>query len=131
MPSNPRRQLVFYRSLKTFFENGAAAFGPPSRAEKQVEERERRIAFLEAKLKRKDEVLAELMEERVALKKPWGNLKEQWVAHDTRDQVINLVDCGSGETEITVCVLILWLGLATSKFYRWQTRYGNVNEHNA
>jgi len=27
--------------------------------------------------------------------------------------------------------LINWLGLAASKFYHWQNRYGKVNEHNA
>lgn len=54
---------VFYRWLKTFFESGTVAFGPPPRAEKQVEAHKQRIAFLETKLKRKDEVLAELMEE--------------------------------------------------------------------
>src|SRR5207248_3502246 len=54
---------VFYRWLKQFFENGVAAFGPAPRTDKQVEAREQRIAFLEAKLKKKDEVLAELMEE--------------------------------------------------------------------
>ncbi len=26
---------------------------------------------------------------------------------------------------------IRWLGLATSKFYNWQKRYGKINEHNA
>lgn len=26
---------------------------------------------------------------------------------------------------------INWLGLAASKFYNWQKRYGKVNEHNA
>jgi hypothetical protein len=36
----------------------AAAFGPAPRADKQVEAREQRIAFLETKLKKKDEVLA-------------------------------------------------------------------------
>ena len=65
---------VFYRWLKQFFENGAAAFGPAPRADKQVEAREQRIAFLEAKLKKKDEVLAELMEEHVALKKSLGEI---------------------------------------------------------
>jgi len=65
---------VFYRWLKQFFENGTAAFGPPPRPDKQVEAREQRIAFLEAKLKRKDEVLAELMEEHVALKKSLGEI---------------------------------------------------------
>ena len=62
---------VFYRWLKQFFENGAAAFGPAPRVDKQAEQR---IAFLQAKLKKKDEVLAELMEEHVALKKSLGEI---------------------------------------------------------
>jgi transposase-like protein len=65
---------VFYRWLKQFFDNGAAAFGPAPRADKQVEAREQRIGFLEGKLKKKDEVLAELMEEHVALKKSLGEI---------------------------------------------------------
>ena len=53
----------------TFFENGAAALerpnGPPEPAQ-------RRIAHLEARVRTKDTVLAELMEEHVALKKSLG-----------------------------------------------------------
>lgn len=37
----------------------------------------------------------------------------------------------STQTEIAVYTLVLWLGVATSKFYSWQARYGRVNEHNA
>jgi len=44
------------------------------RADKQVEAREQRTAFLEGKLKKKEEVLAELREEHVALKKVLGDL---------------------------------------------------------
>ncbi len=63
---------VFYRWLKEFFENGVAAFQKESRNEgKQDKER---IAALEAKLKAKNEVLSELMEEHVALKKSLGEL---------------------------------------------------------
>ncbi|HEV2233607.1 MAG TPA: transposase [Terriglobia bacterium] len=40
---------VFYRWLKVIFENGAAAFGPAPRADKQLEAREQRIAALEKK----------------------------------------------------------------------------------
>ena len=51
----------FYPWQKQFFENGAAAF------ERQSRKRERReaerIEALEAKLRRKDEVLSELLEE--------------------------------------------------------------------
>ena len=33
-------------------------------------------------------------------------------------------------TKIAVCTLVLWLGIAQSKFSDWKTRYGKVNEHN-
>jgi hypothetical protein len=60
-----------------------------------------------------------------------GELKGRWTLHDTRDQVIDFVRRWSTETGITVRTLVLWLGVATSKFYDWQVRYGKVNEHNA
>jgi transposase-like protein len=62
----------FYQWQKQFFENGAAAFernGKP-----KPDRAQERIAALEAKLRRKDEVLGELMEEHVALKKELGEL---------------------------------------------------------
>jgi transposase-like protein len=61
---------VFYRWQKEFFEHGAAAFERKPKV-KQSESR-RRIEALEAKLRRKDEVLAELLEEHVSLKKSLG-----------------------------------------------------------
>ena len=60
----------FYRWQKEFFENGAAAFQRPGRSHQAAEQE--RIGYLEKKLQRKDEVLAELMEEHVALKKSLG-----------------------------------------------------------
>jgi len=63
----------FYRWQQTFFENGAAAFEHPNGRPK-TSAHEQRIAFLESKLQRKDEVLGELMEEHVALKKSLGEL---------------------------------------------------------
>ena len=33
-------------------------------------------------------------------------------------------------TEIALSLLIGGLGVAASKFYHWQGRYGRVNEHN-
>jgi len=62
----------FYQWQKQFFENGAAAFernGKP-----RVDGSHERINALEAKIRRKDEVLGELMEEHVALKKELGEL---------------------------------------------------------
>ena len=36
----------------------------------------------------------------------------------------------SDASEIAARTLVLWLGLASSKFYNWRQRYGKVNEHN-
>jgi len=65
---------VLYRWQKEFFENGAAAFQGQERPARQVEEKQKRIEFLEKKVQTKDEVLAELMAEHVALKKSLGEL---------------------------------------------------------
>jgi transposase len=63
---------VFYRWQKEFFENGAAAFQTKVRPNHQAEQE--RIDYLEKKIQTKDEVLAELMAEHVALKKSIGEL---------------------------------------------------------
>ena len=69
---NGLQPTVFYRWQKEFFENGAAAFLPRGRTNHQPEQE--RIAYLEKKIQTKDEVLAELMAEHVALKKRVGEL---------------------------------------------------------
>jgi len=61
----------FYRWQQTLFENAAAALERPALRPKADADAQR-IAFLESKLQRKDEVLGELMEEHVALKKKLG-----------------------------------------------------------
>ena len=64
---------LFYRWQKEFFEKGGAAFEPGRNGRgRQANGQARRIEALEAKVRRKDEVLAELMEEHVALKKSLG-----------------------------------------------------------
>jgi transposase len=63
---------MFYRWQKEFFEHGAAAFEPRSR--QPADSRDQRIALLEQKLQRKHEVLSELMEEHIKLKKELGEL---------------------------------------------------------
>ena len=62
---------VFYRWQKEFFENGAAAFQQKGRPNHSADQE--RIAYLAKKIQTKDEVLAELMAEHVALKKRLGN----------------------------------------------------------
>jgi len=63
---------VFYRWQKEVFENGASAFQTKARPNHQAEQE--RIDYLEKKIQTKDEVLAELMAEHVALKKDLGEL---------------------------------------------------------
>lgn len=61
----------FYRWQQTLFENAPSALERPGGRPKTDADAQR-IAFLESKLQRKDEVLGELMEEHVALKKKLG-----------------------------------------------------------
>jgi transposase len=63
---------VFYNWQKQFFENGAAAFEQVRSAPEKHQERT--IAALRDKIQRKNEVVAELMEEHVKLKKELGEL---------------------------------------------------------
>ena len=63
---------MFYRWQKELFENAATALEPRSR--RPSDAKDRRIAFLEEKLQRKNEVLSELMEEHIKLKKELGEL---------------------------------------------------------
>ena len=64
----------FYQWQKQFFENGAAAF-EKSRGnlkDRQCRNLERKVSHLESKLANKDEVIAEIMESHVQLKKKLG-----------------------------------------------------------
>ena len=63
---------VFYGWQKQFFENGGAAF--QKIRGRQADRRDQKIEKLEAKLTQKNEVLAELMQEHVQLKKELGEL---------------------------------------------------------
>ena len=61
---------VFYRWQKQFFENGAVAF--ERRDDAPSRRLQARAESLQAKLARKDEVIAELLEDHVRLKKTLG-----------------------------------------------------------
>ncbi|MGP8338020.1 MAG: transposase [Methanosarcinaceae archaeon] len=68
-----RRQLhptVFYRWQRQLFEQGAAAF--QSDQKREVSQLKQKIEKLENKMVKKNEVLGELMEEHIALKKSLG-----------------------------------------------------------
>ncbi len=53
------------------------------------------------------------------------------MTHDVRDQVVDYVRHWSDKTELPQQRLVGWIGIARSKFFDWQHRYGAVNEHNA
>lgn len=66
---------LFYLWQKQFFENGAAAFANSGKRQQALQDaKDRKITALEEKLQRKNEVLSELMEEHVGLKKALGGL---------------------------------------------------------
>lgn len=57
-------------------------------------------------------------------------MKDRWVPHDLRDEVVDFVAQWSTRTELPKGRFIAWLGIG-KKFYAWQGRYGKANEHNA
>jgi len=65
---------VFYRWQKQFFENGAAAFQQHNKGgnNSHTKKLEKENARMKAKLTHKDEVIAEIMESHIQLKKNLG-----------------------------------------------------------
>ena len=64
----------FYGWLKEFFENGHVAFDNGRKSKAEEDTKDRKIEQLQAKMQRKDSVLAELMEEYTLLKKNLGEI---------------------------------------------------------
>lgn len=62
----------FYAWLKEFFDNGHVAFDNGRKAKAVEDAKAKKIEHLEAKLQRKNEVMAELLEEHALLKKELG-----------------------------------------------------------
>lgn len=63
-----------YDWLKKFFENGHAAFDNGRKSQAEENGKDQKIERLEAKLVRKNEVMAELMEAHTLLKKNLGEI---------------------------------------------------------
>ncbi len=63
-----------YAWLKEFFENGHAAFDNDRKTKAVEDAQQQKIEQLEARIQRKDAVLAELMEEHTLLKKELGEV---------------------------------------------------------
>jgi transposase-like protein len=94
------RLTVLNRWQKELFENGAAAFQVSGAPEPKVEKKWKRIELLENTVQTKDEVLAELMAEHMALRKHLGNSSGSWMSHDVRDLVVDFAQCWLEKTEM-------------------------------
>jgi transposase-like protein len=64
---------VFYQWQRQLFEQGAAVFENDEKWE--VTQLKKKVGQLESKVATKNEVLGELMEAHIALKKFWGRMK--------------------------------------------------------
>ena len=120
---------MFYRWQKELFENAATALEPRSR--RPSDAKDRRIASLEEKLQRKNEVLSEPADGTYQTKKSlWSFLRTD--CGFPRPLVIGSIQFirhWSSRTGLAVAQLMGWLGIAASKFSRWNQRLGAPNPH--
>jgi hypothetical protein len=65
---------------------------------------------LEAKLAKKDGVIAEVTAELVATKRAWGALSGRWVPPDIRDTIVDFVRVWSDKTESAADRFVAWSG---------------------
>jgi transposase len=69
---NELQPTVFYRWQRQLFEKGAAAFQTDQ--DREVRQMKQEVSRLEEKIAKKNEVLGELMEEHIGLKKSLGEV---------------------------------------------------------
>lgn len=121
---------VFYRWQRQLFEQGAAAFqSNPNREATQLKQK---IGKLEEKVAKKNEVLGELMEAHIELKKKsWGRMKTGWRRKTLRNEVVDFVHHWVPKVPISQQKMLKRIGIGSSKFYDWEQRYGQDNRHNA
>ena len=126
----------FYAWQQQLFTNGSAALASPPALDDHHElpdpnQTQQRLDQLHAALRQKDEVIAALLTELIALKKRvWGPLHGSWVEPETRDQIVDFITHWSKRTRRPIEALLADAGLAVGKFYDWRKRYGARNQHN-
>ncbi|WP_063633241.1 transposase [Singulisphaera acidiphila] len=64
-------------------------------------------------------------------RRPADSLDGAWVPQATWDAAVRFVRHWAGRTGISLVLLAGWLGIAMSKFSRWDRRLGIPNRHNA
>lgn len=65
---------MYHKWQKKFFENGAYAFDSQSPNSRSISKYKTQISSLETKLSKKDEVISEIMEEHIKVKKLFGEI---------------------------------------------------------
>ncbi len=57
-------------------------------------------------------------------------MKGEWVPQELRDEVVEFVQYWQQRAGLKVSQLLSWLELSSSKYYNWQKRQGQANQHN-
>jgi hypothetical protein len=94
------------------FEQGAAAFENDEKRE--VAQLKKKVAKLESKVATKNEVMGELMEAHIALKKSWGRMTSSWQTAVIRDEVVDFVSEWAGKAMIGKQEMLKQIGVGTS-----------------
>ena len=81
------------------------------------------------KLQTKNELLTEMMEEQLSLKRVWGSLRCQLSEPNKRDEIYNFVALWSKYAEIKALIMADWIGKTSSDHYHWKIRYGKFNQN--
>lgn len=89
-----------------------------------------KIVELEAGLQNKNDVMAELLEKYVNLKKQPGALNRKWIPHNIRDAVVDFIRDWSEKTGIVAKYLLKWTGLWSGNYHKWVRHYGQAFEQN-
>lgn len=116
---------------KEFLENAAMIFNR-TRPDITEKAQQKKIDELEAKLQKKDEVIAEIAEENMLLKKNfwWPELGKEKVSLEKRTLIETEVRKLAGKTKIRVAVIASFAGVSKSTWHEWQTRKGVETKHN-
>lgn len=122
---------LFHTWCAQLFEGGTEVFRG-SQPDPRERARERKVKALEGELARQRQLIAEISAEYVDLKKAdWGALSARWVPMEVRDEVVDFVRDWSEKTGVPKKDLVDWIDIAPSKFFDWQNRFGQPNEHNS
>jgi len=57
-------------------------------------------------------------------------LNRKWTEPDVRDNIVDFTKMITSKTDISLKTILGRLGIRTSKYYSWQTRYEQPNNHN-